>query len=47
MHVLADGDPGDGFSAVPANLEDVYFGELRKVALAATATPAPVQAQVA
>jgi ABC-type multidrug transport system ATPase subunit len=35
VHVLADGDPGDGFAAVPANLEDVYFGELRKVALAA------------
>ncbi|WP_372014530.1 ABC transporter ATP-binding protein [Pseudoxanthomonas sp. 10H] len=36
VHVLADGAPGDGFSAVPANLEDVYFGELRKVALAAS-----------
>jgi ABC-type multidrug transport system ATPase subunit len=35
VHVLADGDPGDGFAAVPANLEDVSFGELRKVALAA------------
>ncbi len=35
VHVLADADPGEGFAAVPANLEDVYFGELRKVALAA------------
>ena len=35
VHVLADGAPGEGFAAVPANLEDVYFGELRKVALAA------------
>ncbi|UNK56982.1 ABC transporter ATP-binding protein [Pseudoxanthomonas daejeonensis] len=34
VHVLADGEPGDGFAAVAANLEDVYFGELRKVALA-------------
>ena len=42
VHVLADTDPGDGFAAVPANLEDVYFGELRKVALAAA--PAPAQA---
>ncbi|GAB3506493.1 ABC transporter ATP-binding protein [Pseudoxanthomonas daejeonensis] len=33
VHVLADGEPGDGFAAVAANLEDVYFGELRKVAL--------------
>ena len=38
VHVLADGVPGDGFAAVPANLEDVYFGELRKVALGAAAT---------
>jgi len=36
VHVLSDGDPGEGFAAVPANLEDLYFGELRKVALAAT-----------
>ena len=35
VHVLADADPGEGFAAVAANLEDVYFGELRKVALAA------------
>ena len=34
VHVLADSDPGDGFAAVPASLEDVYFGELRQVALA-------------
>ena len=40
VHVLAETDPGEGFAAVPANLEDVYFGELRKVALAA----APAQA---
>ena len=40
VHVLADGAPGEGFAAVAANLEDVYFGELRKVALAS----APAQA---
>ncbi|WP_028918657.1 ABC transporter ATP-binding protein [Pseudoxanthomonas suwonensis] len=40
VHVLAETDPGEGFAAVPANLEDVYFGELRKVALAS----APAQA---
>ena len=40
VHVLADADPGEGFAAVPANLEDVYFGELRKVALADAAAQA-------
>jgi len=32
IHVLSDGHPGDGFSAVPPDLEDVYFGELRRAA---------------
>jgi ABC-2 type transport system ATP-binding protein len=30
VHVLSDANPGDGFVAVPPNLEDVYFGELRR-----------------
>jgi ABC-type multidrug transport system ATPase subunit len=32
IHVLSDGDPGQGFSAVSPDLEDVYFGELHKAA---------------
>ena len=32
IHVLADHDPGDGFVAVPAGLEDVYFSTLSIVA---------------
>ncbi len=32
IHVLSDANPGDGFSAVAPDLEDVYFGELRRVA---------------
>jgi ABC-type multidrug transport system ATPase subunit len=28
VHVLSDGDPGDGFAAVEAGLEDVYFATL-------------------
>jgi ABC-type multidrug transport system ATPase subunit len=28
VHVLADGDPGNGFAAVEAGLEDVYFSTL-------------------
>jgi ABC-2 type transport system ATP-binding protein len=28
VHVLADGDPGDGFSSVNGGLEDVYFSTL-------------------
>ena len=36
VHVLADANPGEGFDAVPASLEDVYFGELRRAALAST-----------
>ena len=32
VHVLSDASPGDGFAAVPPNLEDVYFGELRRAA---------------
>ena len=30
IHVLSDASPGEGFAAVPPNLEDVYFGELRR-----------------
>ena len=36
VHILADANPGEGFDAVPASLEDVYFGELRRAALAST-----------
>jgi ABC-type multidrug transport system ATPase subunit len=32
VHVLADANPGDGFVAVSPQLEDVYFGELRRAA---------------
>jgi len=28
LHILADGDPGDGFAPVEAGLEDVYFSTL-------------------
>jgi ABC-2 type transport system ATP-binding protein len=28
VHVLADADPGDGFSSTPGGLEDVYFSTL-------------------
>lgn len=28
IHVLADGDPGDGFEAVKPDLEDVYFATI-------------------
>ncbi len=28
LHVLSDGDPGDGFAPVDAGLEDVYFSTL-------------------
>jgi len=28
LHVLSDGDPGDGFAPVEAGLEDVYFSTL-------------------
>ncbi|HYC04319.1 MAG TPA: ABC transporter ATP-binding protein [Azospirillaceae bacterium] len=30
LHVLADGHPGDGFEAVPGDLEDVYFSTLHR-----------------
>jgi ABC-type multidrug transport system ATPase subunit len=30
VHVLSDSNPGAGFVAVSPNLEDVYFGELRR-----------------
>ncbi len=32
IHVLDDANPGEGFSAVAPDLEDVYFGELRHAA---------------
>jgi len=32
IHVLSDTYPGDGFEAVAPDLEDVYFGELRRQA---------------
>ncbi len=32
IHVLADAAPGEGFLAVPPDLEDVYFGQLRQQA---------------
>ena len=28
IHIVADGDPGDGFTAVQGDLEDVYFSTL-------------------
>ena len=43
IHVLADANPGEGFAAVAPDLEDVYFGELRRAAsddAAATAAKA-------
>ncbi len=36
IHVLSDSTPGDGFAPIAADLEDVYFGELRKAAAPAT-----------
>jgi ABC-2 type transport system ATP-binding protein len=38
VHVLADADPGEGFSPVASGLEDVYFSTLfadRRTAIAA------------
>jgi ABC-type multidrug transport system ATPase subunit len=35
IHVLADSRPEEGFESVPPDLEDVYFGELRRCAAAA------------
>jgi ABC-2 type transport system ATP-binding protein len=32
IHVLSDSTPGDGFVPIAADLEDVYFGELRRAA---------------
>src|SRR3546814_20403709 len=32
IHVLSDDKPGEGFAAVPPDLEDVYFSELRPAA---------------
>jgi ABC-type multidrug transport system ATPase subunit len=38
IHVLSDGNPGEGFGAVAPDLEDVYFGELRRAAATDAAT---------
>jgi len=35
IHVLADSDPGDGFSPMPGGLEDVYFSTLAQASRAA------------
>jgi ABC-2 type transport system ATP-binding protein len=35
VHVLADVDPGNGFAAVDAGLEDVYFSTLARARRAA------------
>jgi hypothetical protein len=35
IHVLADADPGNGFTAVEGGLEDVYFSTLAQSRLAA------------
>ncbi|HEX8170785.1 MAG TPA: ABC transporter ATP-binding protein [Thermoanaerobaculia bacterium] len=35
VHILSDGDPGDGFTAVEAGLEDVYFSTLLEARRAA------------
>jgi len=37
VHVLADSRPDDGFETVAPDLEDVYFGQLRRQAAAARA----------
>jgi ABC-2 type transport system ATP-binding protein len=37
VHVLADSKPEEGFDAVAADLEDVYFGQLRRQAASARA----------
>ena len=37
VHVLADAKPEDGFEAVSPDLEDVYFGQLRRQATVAKA----------
>ncbi|MBS0412036.1 MAG: ABC transporter ATP-binding protein, partial [Proteobacteria bacterium] len=35
IHVLADNDPGDGFTQAPGGLEDVYFSTLSQSGAAA------------
>jgi len=35
IHALADARPEDGFETVAPDLEDVYFGELRRHAVRA------------
>jgi ABC-type multidrug transport system ATPase subunit len=37
IHVLSDDAPGEGFAPIEADLEDVYFGQLRQAAAAARA----------
>jgi ABC-type multidrug transport system ATPase subunit len=37
VRVLADGSPGEGFSPVEANLEDVYFAAMHRLELPASA----------
>ncbi len=37
VHVLADSKPEDGFETVPPDLEDVYFGQLRRQSATARA----------
>jgi len=40
IHILADSDPGDGFSAVEGGLEDVYFATLSRTRRAPVAAAA-------
>ncbi|HEY0413896.1 MAG TPA: ABC transporter ATP-binding protein [Allosphingosinicella sp.] len=35
VHILSDGDPGNGFTSVPGGLEDVYFSTLAQTRRAA------------
>jgi ABC-2 type transport system ATP-binding protein len=35
VHILSDRDPGNGFSAIDAGLEDVYFSTLAQARRAA------------
>ncbi|MFM2044789.1 MAG: hypothetical protein RLY86_3365 [Pseudomonadota bacterium] len=44
LHVLADSDPGDGFEAIPGDLEDVYFAALAEDRAARPATAPAVAA---
>ena len=40
IHILSDGDPGDGFRPAPGGLEDVYFSTLARSRRAPTAMAA-------